>query len=311
MAHDGSQLEALVAFVEKTLLPQGFNVKTNQRVFNDEGIQVAEFDVEIRGRLGSTDIAWLIECRDRPSEGPAPGAWIEQLFGRRARFGFNKVTAVSTTGFAAGAIDFARRENIELREVQVLSPDAFADWLVIRHIVNRVRHTSLLHASLLIAPTETEETRKALAETLEAFNTDSPILRSSSTGQLVPLRNAFHGAIESQENLFEDLEVNGPPRTVRVLADYVNDADHFVVQTRVSQVRIRAIQYRGELRLKELLIPLIGTTEYRDAITGGSISQAAVFAPQSIMGMKFTTEMHKMAETGETHVILRRLPDNA
>src|SRR6266550_564747 len=121
MGSDGKQLEGLVSFVEKTLLPQGFEVKTNERIYNDEGIQIAEFDIEIHGKVGSTTIAWLIECRDRPGQGPAPGSWIEQLVGRRIRFGFNKVTAVSTTGFAVGAVQFARSQGIELREVTALN----------------------------------------------------------------------------------------------------------------------------------------------------------------------------------------------
>jgi hypothetical protein len=94
MSKDGKFLENLVRQIEELLLPNGFSVKANSRVFNDEGIQIAEFDIEIRGRLGSADISWLIECRDRPAGGPAPGSWIEQLVGRRDRFGFNKVTAV-------------------------------------------------------------------------------------------------------------------------------------------------------------------------------------------------------------------------
>lgn len=125
MKADGKQLEGLVAFVEKTLLPQGFDVKTNQRIFNEEGVQIAEFDIEIRGKVGSTEIAWLIECHDRPSHGSAPASWIEQLVGRRSRFGFNKVTAVSTTGFALGAIEFAQLQGIEIREVKALSHDEF------------------------------------------------------------------------------------------------------------------------------------------------------------------------------------------
>jgi len=60
MAVNGKQLESLVAFVEETLLPEGFTVTTNERVFNEEGIQIAEFDIEIRGKVGSTAIAWLI-----------------------------------------------------------------------------------------------------------------------------------------------------------------------------------------------------------------------------------------------------------
>lgn len=140
MKSDGKQLEGLVSFVETTLLPQGFDVKTNERIYNDEGIQVAEFDIEIRGKVGSTSIAWLIECRDRPGQGPAPGSWIEQLVGRRIRFGFNKVTAVSTTGFAQGAIEFAQEQGIELREVKSLVAEEFADWLVIRYLNSTSSH---------------------------------------------------------------------------------------------------------------------------------------------------------------------------
>jgi len=103
MAQNGRQLEGLVAFVERCAPTQGFEVRTNERVFNEDGIQIAEFDIDVRGKVGSTEIAWLIECRDRPADGPAPSSWIEQLVGRKEhRFAFNKVTAVSTTGFCRG-----------------------------------------------------------------------------------------------------------------------------------------------------------------------------------------------------------------
>src|ERR671918_3202396 len=100
MTNTGKSLEKLVKQIEELLLPKGFYIRSNERVYNDEGIQIAEFDIEITGMLGSTPIKWLIECRDRPAQGPAPGSWIEQLVGRRARFRIDKVTAVSTTGFS-------------------------------------------------------------------------------------------------------------------------------------------------------------------------------------------------------------------
>src|SRR3954468_23422948 len=116
MTSDGKSLEELVAFVEQTLVPQGFTVETNKRVYSDEGVQAAEFDVEIEGKFGSTPMRWLIECRDRPASGAATAAWIEQLAGRRDRFQFNKVTAVSSTGFTAEAKRYAAQVGIELRE---------------------------------------------------------------------------------------------------------------------------------------------------------------------------------------------------
>lgn len=72
MKSDGKKLESLVAFVEETLVPEGFSVTKYERIYTDEGIQIAEFYIEIRGQIGSTDILWLIECRDRPASGPVP-----------------------------------------------------------------------------------------------------------------------------------------------------------------------------------------------------------------------------------------------
>ncbi len=121
MKNDGAQLEKLVQEIEQRLLPEGFEVVANECRFDASGVQLAEFDIVITGRLGSARINWLIECRDRPSEGPAPGSWIEQLAGRRARFNFDKVIAVSTTGFAEGAKMFANAQGIGLRTVRKLT----------------------------------------------------------------------------------------------------------------------------------------------------------------------------------------------
>lgn len=117
MPNDGRELERLVAELEALLLDTGFTVIPNNRVMDPEGNQIAEFDVTIEGRVGSTRFKWLIECRDRPSEGPAPSSWIQQLFGRRQLFDFDKVVAVSTTGFSPAAIEAAKKLKITLRTV--------------------------------------------------------------------------------------------------------------------------------------------------------------------------------------------------
>ena len=310
MTSDGKQLEALVAFVEETLLPDGFKVTTNERIFNDEGIQIAEFDIEIRGKVGTTEIAWLIECRDRPTSGPAPGSWIEQLVGRRTRFGFNKVTAVSTTGFAAGATEFALAQGIDLREVKTLAPEEFADWLIIRHIHHIERHTNLLHASFLLNESEPRERQLALVSLLSSIDGNAAILKSSKTGETTTAALAFSSAAGGIEGLFDDLVENGPEKRIHLHANYT-DEDHFVIETSEGPIQLRAIVFEGELRLKETLVPLMVTAEYRRSDSGEVISQIASFAPQSILGIKFSTELHKMAETGETHVVLRRLDSNS
>lgn len=89
------------------------------------------------------------------------------------------------------------------------------------------------------------------------------------------------------------------------------EADHYLLETPSGRVRLSQIDFIGELRVEETEVPVIKTAEYRHAETGEVISQLAAFAPQSILGMNLALEMHRMAETGETHVTMRRLRDGA
>src|SRR6185312_10288838 len=129
MRKDGKALQDLAAFVERTLHPLGYDVVTNWLEYDANGNLLAEFDIQFIGTHQNSGYKWLIECRDRPSDGKAPGSWIEQLVGRRSRFGFNKVTAVSSTGFAPGASDYAIAEDIEIKEVASMRPEDFGSWL--------------------------------------------------------------------------------------------------------------------------------------------------------------------------------------
>lgn len=116
-----NELELLVQEIERLLTPDGLKVARSEKIFNDEGVQIAEFDILITGDIGSSSINWLIECRDRPSSGSAPRSWIEQLIGRQRLHNFDRVFAVSTTGFAPGAIEATRQGGIILRTVQEVS----------------------------------------------------------------------------------------------------------------------------------------------------------------------------------------------
>lgn len=308
MTNDGSHLEGLVAFVEQVLLPQGFDVKTNQRVYNDEGVQIAEFDVQVRGKVGSTEIAWLIECRDRPGSGPAPASWVEQLVGRRLRFRFNKVTAVSTTGFATGAVEFARTQGIELREVSSLSPEAFSSWLDLRHIKEQKRQANLENAKVLLPKDSPEELRSAVLNLLNGANGATKLLRSTGTGELHSMNEAFLGAVNSQE-LFDQVVPNSEGQQVNLHVIYENEKDCFVLDTEVGPVRLDAIVFTGTLVITETLVPLSVITEYHNSDTGEVISQLAAFEPQEIYGMRLAIEMHRIEASGAMHIVMRRLPD--
>lgn len=307
MSSDGKQLETLVAFVERELLPPGFSVKLNKRVFNDEGNQIAEFDIEMNGKVGSTTISWLIECRDRPGQGAAPGAWIEQLVGRRTRFGFNKVTAVSTTGFAVGAVDFAKQQGIELREVASLHPSEFKDWLHITEMRQIRRTTDLKHANVFLSPTEPDALEKAAIGVIAGATGNDEILISSSSGAHTSMNHAFFAAVQSVDDAFKDVEV-GKPKAIRLLSSYL-DGDHFLIDTSLGMTRVNQIEFIGELRMEETAVPVVKTAEYRHSGTGEPISQFVAFASQSMLGMNLSLELHRMVDSGITHVTVRRLDE--
>ena len=215
---DGKRLESFVAFVEAKLLPPGFTAATNERVLDDDGAQIAELDIEVRGKLGSTSIAWLIECRDRPAGGAAPASSIEQLVGRRARFGFNKITAVSTTGFSKGAIAFAREQGIELREVAALQPSHFADWLHVGAMRMIRRVANLKRASIHIHADEPDARKRAALETISGADGSGPILIPLSSGS-TPRRpaEAFLQAVQAMDGAFDGV-TSDQPRRVQLLA---------------------------------------------------------------------------------------------
>ncbi len=310
MASDGKQLEALVAWVEQTITPHGLAVLTNERVFNDEGIQIAEFDVEVSGEFGSTEIRWLIECRDRPGHGPALGSWIEQLVGRRTRFGFNKVTAVSTTGFAPGAVDFARSQQIELREVASLSPDEFVSWCSMRTIGQLNCTAKLEYATIDFDESEPEHKKQALESLFTNASLDAAILRSVKTGDRRSLAQAFLSAVETG-NLFDDLIENDPAKRIFLNVGYPSGDDHFEIDTVAGMVRVRSIDFVGELRKTLTEVPLVGGVEYRQLDSKSPISELVSFAPLEMFGGRSSVELHRLGKTGGIHLRLHRLDSSA
>lgn len=223
-----------------------------EKLFDDDGTPLAELDVEVRGKVGSTEMVWLIECRDRPSKGAAPSEWIQSLDGRRRLFGFNKVTAVSTTGFSKSALAAAQKLDIEVRTVKGLSADAFSHWLPMTHFVGVHNQCELTGSRLLIDPQANADVRDALLEAIKSADNDARLLKKSRTGDCVKPAEALLALVE-QNDLFSRVEPNGPELRIQINAQYTNDADHFVVETSKGDVRIRAIEFIGLLRAKETI----------------------------------------------------------
>jgi hypothetical protein len=158
---------------------------------------------------------------------------------------------------------------------------------------------------------ESDERKRALLEIISGAPADAALLKSSKTGEFVAPANAFSQAVGEIGTSFDNLVPNGPEKKVRLYVEYTNDEDYFVVQTSVGPIRVSAILFEGKLHIKEVLVPLSVTAEYRHVPTRQPISQMAAFAPQNVHGMKFSTEMHRIEESGEIHIILRTVRNDA
>ncbi len=152
----GEQLETLVHRLETHLAPEGVTVKQRRREFLPSGTQYAEYDIYITGPVGSSTIRWLISCRDRPSAGAAPRDWINELYGIKVAEQFDKVFAVSTTGFAEPAVELAQRVGIILRTVDHIEDLASAFEVVslqVGSFHHQVRMVTPLHSDQVIPAT--------------------------------------------------------------------------------------------------------------------------------------------------------------
>lgn len=132
MSNSGLWLEELVKRVEEGFAKDsGFKATPRVRLYSKRKghkRQVAEFDILVEGMVGLNPMRILYECRDRPSQGPAPSQWLECLVGRKIVHKFDSVIAVSTSGFSTGAYEIAKEHKIGTRNVEVLGPEAFLDW---------------------------------------------------------------------------------------------------------------------------------------------------------------------------------------
>ena len=122
----GEELEKLVAEFEEVFAGTNVEVRRRDYIRGKSSGSPREVDVTLRGKLGSSDMLVMIECRDRKDV--ADVRWLEQLKSKRDGVNADKVVAVSSAGFSKGAKNFAEDYNIELRVMEDLDVAEFVEW---------------------------------------------------------------------------------------------------------------------------------------------------------------------------------------
>jgi hypothetical protein len=210
--NDGNQLERLVSMIEGFELPEGFTLDKRHRVMDEDGNQIAELDILVTGTVGTATIRYLIECRDRPSEGAAPRSWIEQLIGRRQSLQISKVMAVSTTGFSPGARKLAEETGVELRMLQNLTYEQVAHWLPATAPLV-VRHGELFAVRLYLKTDDPIYYKHNYI-----LSIDEPTFRRRDTGELVNIMQIWQKVMK-EEAIWKDVPGDGQKKIMTIIVD--------------------------------------------------------------------------------------------
>jgi len=268
--NDGSKLEQLVAQIEGHFLPAGFEVASRTPVFNAEGVQIAEFDIVITGQIGTGRVSWLIECRDRPAGGPAPGEWIEQLVGRRTRFGFDKVMAVSSTGFSPSAVEAARAARIDLR-VKSLSSEDVLSWLPLNApLFIRDGRYSAVRIFAGLKPDSSEASHKPLG----IIATDVKVLwrHTETDGDTLSIQELWQ-RLANKDELWKDVKEGGAPIGVTINALEVLQEGYTLVGES-GNLPVESIEFDATLQVVIPRMPLAEATEYSSAVSRPNSKEA-------------------------------------
>jgi len=215
--NNGKKLEKIVKELETVAAKQNWKIETNKKKYLDNGVQLAEFDIIISYFENSKSIRWLIECRDRPSQGKSPGAWIEQLVGRKHLNKFKMVIAVSTTGFSPSAIYYAEQSDIELRTVEeLLSPEM---WSSDTKLTTYSKTGSFLKIQLVLPSGTPDELKNYLKENLPQKSDNLPLYFDSHPDPVKPIDIFQNICLNEKAGVYDGLKP-GESKDVSVYYQY-------------------------------------------------------------------------------------------
>lgn len=310
MPNDGKKLERFVASVERRVLKiDGWSVETNKKLFDDNGKQVAEFDVIITGGVGTASFTWLIECRDRPSEGAAPGAWIEQLYGRREKYGFSKVTAVSTTGFTDDARKYGESRHIELRELRKLHDIDVEQWLRIARGTAVIHDRRLISAFLVIDEETPIDVATEAESILESAELGTRLLRSDRREDLLTVDEVFHALVRGNIDLYDGVARDGERKTIKMKVD-VPKEDPLWLQVGKREVGVQQVIVECELWITEKELPLMSAYEYIGSAAQEAIARIEEHGPLDVGNGRAALSFERVEKTDLIKVSFRMLTDD-
>jgi len=122
----GRLLELTIQAIERLLASANVQIQSPGLIPDRDTGRQREIDVVISGKIGSSEVLGIVECRDR--QGRQDVRWIEEIESKRASVRANFAIAVSSSGFTTGATQKAKALGISLRTLENLALEDFSNW---------------------------------------------------------------------------------------------------------------------------------------------------------------------------------------
>jgi len=302
MTNTGQDLENVIGHIERACLPLGFNISNRKKIYDESGNQIAELDIEVSGKIGTTDIKWRIECRDRPSDGSAPVSWIEQLVGRRERLNFNKVTAVSSTGFSPSAINFAAKKGIEIRSVLEIQQEDISDWFKLDRLIFDERIGDLKNVQIFIHNAKDEQV-KEIEDLLNNIDKNTKVFSHTSSNEKFSANNIWREAMNLSQALFENVKPESPPIRKTLDVNYKNPESRYKFISQGDALHIERMKFTADMSINRTLVPRSKITKYFNEQDQDLIAETIHFAVNNNKHHK-DIAIHKINDRGEIKIVV-------
>lgn len=207
--------EKRIAWIERTLSPQGVQVRTPDRIVDSVG-SAREVDASIRYNVGSVPILIVIECRER--QGKEDQQWIEQIVTKKTNLGASEVIAVAAGGLTEPAKRLAAKHNIRVRELREINPAEVAKWCGIQTI-EAVLHEWEIKKVHLRAPPGTvlpSPNEAGIVERTDMGLFERKMFRKNSSDKWCSLIDIVQFAIDHMDHIWNDVPGDGAPISVNL-----------------------------------------------------------------------------------------------
>lgn len=212
----------------------------------------------------------------------------------------DKVTAVSSTGFSPGAIDFAAREGIELRSVKEIQKEEIFDWFRVENMAVDQFICDLKNVQIFIGnPSEEQETE--INRLLQTTDVNTKIFIHTSTGEKFSTNDIWLEAVNVSPDIKKDVEIGFPPIRKTIDINYTNPNSRYKLISQGSDFQIERIIFTGDISILRNFAPISKITKYYYEKGQDSIAETIRF---KIIGINLHQEIaiHKIHDDGATRL---------